>query len=71
MIAQLIANSLISGAIYALIALSFAFIYGPTKFFNLAHGSFVVVGCYLYYTMLVLWSWLQRERSLARGSSAR
>jgi hypothetical protein len=30
-----------------------------------------VVGCYLYYTMLVLWSWLQRERSLARGARRR
>jgi len=50
-LSQLIVNSFITGSIYALIALSFAFIYGPTKYFNLAHGSFVVVGAYLYYTL--------------------
>ncbi|GEM_PF-73538 len=53
MLSQLIVNSFITGSIYALIALSFAFIYGPTKYFNLAHGSFVVVGAYLYYTFNV------------------
>ncbi len=53
MLSQLIINSFITGSIYALIALSFAFIYAPTKCFNLAHGSFVVVGSYLYYTLFV------------------
>lgn len=53
MLSQLIINSFITGSIYALIALSFAFIYGPTKYFNLAHGSFVVVGAYVYYTLHV------------------
>lgn len=57
MISQLIVNSFITGSIYALIALSFAFIYGPTKYFNLAHGSFVVIGAYLYYTLYVDWHW--------------
>ncbi len=57
MLSQLIINSFITGSIYALIALSFAFIFAPTKYFNLAHGSFVVVGAYLYYTFHVSYAW--------------
>jgi branched-chain amino acid transport system permease protein len=56
-LSQLIINSFITGSIYALIALSFAFIYAPTKYFNLAHGSFVVVGAYIYYTLHVENAW--------------
>jgi len=57
MLAQLIVNSFITGSIYALIALSFCFIFGPTKYFNLAHGSFVVIGAYLYYTFHATLAW--------------
>ena len=49
---QLIANSIIAGAIYALIALGFNLIYGATKFFNLTHGVLAAIGGYamLYFT---------------------
>ena len=43
---QLILNSIIAGAIYALVALGFNLIYGATKFFNLAHGVLSAVGGY-------------------------
>lgn len=43
---QLILNSIIAGAIYTLIALGFNFIYGATKFFNLAHGVMAAIGGY-------------------------
>jgi branched-chain amino acid transport system permease protein len=43
---QLIANSIIAGAIYSLVALGFNLIYGATKFFNLAHGVMATVGGY-------------------------
>ena len=43
---QLILNSIIVGAIYTLIALSFNLIYGATKFFNLAHGIMAAIGGY-------------------------
>ena len=43
---QLIFNSIIAGAIYALVALGFNLIYGTTKFFNLAHGVLSAVGGY-------------------------
>lgn len=43
---QLIINSLIAGAIYTLVAVSFDFIFGVTKFFNLAHGVIAAIGGY-------------------------
>lgn len=43
---QLIVNSIIAGAVYALIALGFNLIYGVTKFFNLAHGVISAIGGY-------------------------
>jgi len=53
-IPQLIANSLIAGGIYALIALGFNLVYGATKFFNLTHGSMAVIGGYSVYFLYKL-----------------
>ncbi|MBI2175436.1 MAG: branched-chain amino acid ABC transporter permease [Parcubacteria group bacterium] len=49
---QLTINGVIAGAIYALIALGFALIFGVTKFFNLAHGAVAVVGGYAAFFFL-------------------
>lgn len=49
---QLIANSIIAGATYALVALGFNFIYGATKFFNLAHGVVAVIGAYTVFALV-------------------
>lgn len=46
---QLVANSIIAGSIYALVAMSFSLIYGATKFFNLAHGVLAAIGGYTVY----------------------
>ena len=46
---QLIANSIISGSLYAIIAIGFAFLYDSVKFFDLAYGGVAVVGSYLFY----------------------
>ncbi len=43
---QLLLNSIIAASIYALVALGFNLIYGTARFFNLAHGSMVVIGAY-------------------------
>jgi hypothetical protein len=43
---QLVLNSVIAGATYALVAISFNFIYSTTKFFNLAHGVIATIGGY-------------------------
>jgi branched-chain amino acid transport system permease protein len=44
---QLLLNGLSAGALYALVAVGFNLIYGTTKFFNLTHGSMLVVGAYV------------------------
>ena len=59
---QLIANSLIAGAIYALVAVSFTFTYDPAKFFNLAHGAMAVVAAY---AVLFLTRWLGVNTAVA------
>lgn len=48
---QLIANSIIAGSVYALVAMSFSLVYGTTRFFNLAHGVVAAIGGY---TVLLL-----------------
>lgn len=57
MFSQIIINSLISGAIYALLALGFNLIYNSTKFFNLSHGTVGVAGGYVVYGLAQLWGW--------------
>jgi branched-chain amino acid transport system permease protein len=46
---QLLLNSLISGSIYALIALGFAVIYRHCRFFHFAHGGIYASGAYIAY----------------------
>lgn len=43
---QIIANSVIAGSVYALVAMGFSLIYGATKFFNLTHGVLAAAGGY-------------------------
>lgn len=43
---QLVANSVIAGSLYALVAMSFNLVFGATRFFNLAHGVLAAVGGY-------------------------
>jgi branched-chain amino acid transport system permease protein len=45
-LSQLILNSIIAGAMYALMALGFNLIYSCTRFFNLAHGVAAAAGGY-------------------------
>jgi branched-chain amino acid transport system permease protein len=42
------------GAVYALLSLGFSLSYGVARILNLAHGSFYMLGGYLYYIFLVL-----------------
>lgn len=50
MISQIFINSLITGSIYALIAIGFAIIYKTVKFFHFAHGVVYAAGAYIAYT---------------------
>ncbi len=54
---QLIANSIIAGALYTLVALGFNLIYGVTKFFNLAHGVVAAVGGYIVFAFTKQLEW--------------
>jgi len=54
-IPQIIMNSLIAGAIYALTALGFNYIYGTVKFLDLGYGALAVVGAYaMFYFYKIL-----------------
>lgn len=46
--AQLFLNTLITGSIYGVMAMTFALAYRPTHFFNLAHGSMAAIGGYTF-----------------------
>lgn len=50
MILQLLANGLVTGCIYALVALGFGLIYNTTKIFHISHGIVYTVAAYLFYT---------------------
>ncbi len=45
-LAQLVANSLIAGSLYALSAMSFNLMYGVSRSFNLAHGATGAIAAY-------------------------
>ena len=51
---QLIANGIIAGSIYALIALGFTIIYRTVRFFHFAHGVVYTAGAYLFFTFLII-----------------
>lgn len=54
---ELIASGLITGGIYALVALGLNLQYGLMRILNIAHGEFLMVGAYLTWTMQVTWGW--------------
>ncbi|TMM51564.1 branched-chain amino acid ABC transporter permease [Sulfitobacter sabulilitoris] len=53
-IAQYAINGLMSGAIYALIAVGIVSVYKATKVVNFAHGYLIMFGAYFYYTFAVI-----------------
>lgn len=50
---QLLANSLISAAIYAVVAVGISVIFALFRFLNFAHGHLVMAGGYIYYALHV------------------
>lgn len=53
MVNQLLINGIISGSIYALVALGFTIIYRTVKFFHFAHGVVYAAGAFLAYTLII------------------
>ena len=54
MFEQILLNGIITGSIYALVALGFTIIYKTVKFFHFAHGVIYTIGAYLAYTFSVM-----------------
>ncbi len=52
-LAQLIANGIIAGSIYALVALGYTMVYGILEFINFAHGEILMIGAYVAYSLVV------------------
>lgn len=52
---QLLANGIIAGSLYALIAVGFSLIYTTNRFLHFAHGSVAIAGGYMLYTLFDLW----------------
>jgi len=64
---QLLINSLIAGAVYALVASGFSLIYATSKFIHFAHGATVAFSAYILYfffSMVGLNFWLSALLSI-------
>lgn len=70
MVFQLIANGVIAGSIYALVALGFGLIYSTTRFFHFAHAAIFTTGAYLAYSGWLLGFSLTVAIPLAIGGAA-
>jgi branched-chain amino acid transport system permease protein len=49
MVAQVVVSGLLAGALYALVALGLALIFGVMRVINVAHGTLLTVGAYATY----------------------
>jgi len=54
---QTIANSIVAGSIYAVIAVGLAMAFGVMKMANFAHGEFFMAGAYVVYVFYALMGW--------------
>jgi branched-chain amino acid transport system permease protein len=51
MLLQAVVNGVLFGAVYATIGIGFSLVWGVMNIINVAHGSFIMVGAYLSYTL--------------------
>jgi branched-chain amino acid transport system permease protein len=51
---QILANGLLLGGLYALMALGLALVWGVLNIVNLAHGAFIMLGAYVSYYLFTL-----------------
>lgn len=57
LLVQLMLNGIVTGSLYAVLAISFAVIYAPTKTFHFAHANVYVYGGYFLYQFAMEWRW--------------
>jgi branched-chain amino acid transport system permease protein len=55
MVGQIIAYGIMIGALYGLIAVGLALIFGVMKYINIAHGSLIITGGYISFWLFSLW----------------
>jgi branched-chain amino acid transport system permease protein len=54
---QTIANSIVAGSVYAIVAVGLAMAFGVMKMANFAHGEFFMAGAYVVYVFYALLEW--------------
>jgi branched-chain amino acid transport system permease protein len=52
MIADILVNGLVSGGVYALLAVGFSLVFGVARIVNIAHTAFYMLSAYAIYTLL-------------------
>ncbi len=55
MLPQAIINGILLGAVYGTIGIGFSLVWGVMNIINLAHGSFIMIGAYLSYTIYTVY----------------
>lgn len=55
MIAQVIAYGIVVGALYGLVAIGLALLFGVARYLNITHGSFMMMGGYVSFWLFTLW----------------
>ena len=56
MLLQAIINGLLFGAVYAMIGIGFSLVWGVMNIINVAHGSFIMIGAYLSFTLFAAYN---------------
>jgi|YelNatPaOPRAMG01_1025707.scaffolds.fasta_scaffold19047_1 branched-chain amino acid transport system permease protein len=56
MVAQILVDGTINGAIYALLAIGFTLTFGAANILNLYHGTYYMLGAYFVYALLSMFS---------------
>ncbi len=51
MIIQAVVNGVLFGAVYAMIGIGFSLVWGVMNIVNVAHGSFIMIGAYISFTL--------------------
>ena len=54
MFLQLLANGIVMGSIYAMVALGFALVYNTTKIFHIAYAAIYMFAAYMFYAFFTL-----------------
>jgi branched-chain amino acid transport system permease protein len=56
MIIQALINGILFGAVYAMIGIGFSLVWGVMGIVNLAHGSFIMIGAYISFTLFAAYN---------------